>query len=92
MMCKNCGMENAMPTDIECWHCGKPLFAEAPGSASPALRIQQCKSVRLASEMSDQELLDALRPLDEEIPSGHRVKPNNEYEQNTNNRRAGRLT
>lgn len=34
-MCKNCGMENAMPTDLECWHCAKPLFAEARGSGTP---------------------------------------------------------
>lgn len=37
MMCKNCGMENALQTDKECWHCGKPLFAEARGSDASAI-------------------------------------------------------
>jgi hypothetical protein len=26
MMCRNCGMENALLTDMNCWHCHKPLL------------------------------------------------------------------
>ena len=44
----------------------------------PALRIQKCKAVRIASHMSAQEMRDALAPLHEEIPSGHRVISNAE--------------
>ena len=37
MKCKNCGMENAMPTDVNCWNCGKPLSDEqtAVSTSSP---------------------------------------------------------
>lgn len=24
-MCKNCGMENALETDVNCWHCKQPM-------------------------------------------------------------------
>jgi len=40
MMCKNCGMENALSTDKQCWHCGKPLFAEAQFSVSDTERVE----------------------------------------------------
>jgi hypothetical protein len=38
--------------------------------------LHVCKAVRVASEMTAKELTAALSPLYEEIPRGHRVKPN----------------
>ena len=33
MICDNCGMENALASDVNCWHCGKPVLTPARGSA-----------------------------------------------------------
>lgn len=33
MMCIKCGMENAHPKDVKCWHCGEPLLRASTGSA-----------------------------------------------------------
>ena len=44
--------------------------------SKPAKSYAKCKAVRVASEMTAKELTAALAPLYEEIPRGHRVKPN----------------
>ena len=44
--------------------------------SKPAKSYAKCKAVRVASEMTAKELTAALAPLYEEIPKGHRVKPN----------------
>lgn len=37
-MCKNCGMENALETDLNCWHCKKPMANDSRSSDCSALR------------------------------------------------------
>jgi hypothetical protein len=56
----------------------KPAKGYAKGYA-------KCKAVRVASEMTAKELTAALSPLYEEIPRGHRVKPNGKPSDGANN-------
>lgn len=37
MKCENCRMENAIPTDTNCWNCGKALSCSAQRSSSAIL-------------------------------------------------------
>lgn len=45
MMCKNCGMENALSTDTKCWHCGKLLLAPVSGSGEADPLVSELRSL-----------------------------------------------
>ncbi len=32
-MCENCGMENALQSDVNCWHCKQPMANDSRSSA-----------------------------------------------------------
>jgi hypothetical protein len=44
-MCKNCGMENALETDVNCWHCKQPMANDSRSSACSAVFDAEKKAI-----------------------------------------------
>jgi hypothetical protein len=65
-MCKNCEMENAMPTDTHCWNCEEPLTNDSTASAC-SLDDLKVTFIKALASMSDRQIIEAFREIGCEV-------------------------
>ena len=58
-LCKKCGMENALSTDVKCWNCGQPLSNDMTTERETLLLIKGAISeLPAAQREACNELID----------------------------------
>ena len=66
-MCENCGMENALQSDVNCWHCKQPMANDSRSSAcSP--QEGSAAFARLSEEAQDLIVRAFLGEFDDSPP------------------------
>ena len=63
MICDNCGMENALASDVNCWHCGKPVQPRE-------LTWPEMKARLIAAGWKEHEADEEIQSMQEDCESG----------------------